>query len=968
MKKIYLLLSLLCCFSAATKAQPFVYVYATSPAGGYITGNATTTTRNDGNIVAQNVAPSTRGYAVFDLATTGIPAGATIGNVNCGFDKSAYSGGAPTCRIYGFAGDLSMVVTPLTLYNNMVTATTISANSWGASTGNTVIPSTAAATTFIGGNMGNKVSYCWNITAGTAAYTITGETGSATVAGVHAPWLQIYYCEKPYSLSASASPNPICDGQTLTLTGGATAGGGVLSYRWQGPTLPLTAPSASPTYNHVVSPASAGIYTITAINTCGALTATSTFTTTAVSVTALPAAITGATAVCTSLTTTTTLSDATPGGVWSSSAPGTASIDAAGVVTAGMFGTATITYTDGTTGCFVTSPMAVNNPPTAIAPAGPSVGVCEGLTVSLSDGVAGGAWSSSVPTTGSVSPTGVVTGITAGSAVITYNIPGCPVVTKPLTVNATPTAIIGPANICVGVGTSFSDATPGGNWTSSAPLVANFTTAPTLDALTLGTTTITYTHGTTGCYTTSLITVVAAPLAITGPSTVCEGATISLSDAASPGVWSSSAPLVGSITPAGVVTGVTPGVTTITYTMSGVCNALHSVTVNPQPGPITGATTVCTNATVPLSDAVSGGVWTSSNLFVAMVGSLSGDVLGRGSIGPVTISYTLSTGCYSLHSMTTLPMPTSYITPAGPTSFCIGGSVVLDATPSPPGFTFQWSNLSGPIPGATNSSYTATTSDSFIVTITGTNGCFTPSFQTGVSASFLPGISNSGPTSFCLGGSVILTANASGAVGTVSYQWQKNGVNIPMALSANYVATSSGVYHAVVTIAGLSGSCIANTPNDTVNAYPQPTPAIAYSGTSFSTGVYPTYQWFLNSVSIAGATSRTYAPHAIGSYRVRVSEGNGCYGYSAEYMLNNVGVAQISKSDVSIFPNPTTGKLLITAPVAVRAVITGMEGKIISDVANAKNIDITAVPAGMYLVMLYDEYGEMITVEKLIKN
>lgn len=966
MKKIYLLLSLLCCFSAATKAQPFVYIYATSPAGGFVTGNSTTTTRTDGNIVAQNVAPSTRGYAVFDLATTGIPAGATIGNVNCGFDKSAYSGGAPTCRIYGYAGDLSMVVTPLTLYNNMVTATTISTNSWGASTGNMVIPSTAAATTFIGGNMGNKVSYCWNITAGTAAYTITGETGAATVSGVHAPWLQIYYCEKPYSLSASASPNPVCDGQTLTLTGGASAGGGVLSYRWQGPTLPLTAPSASPTYNHVVSPASAGIYTITAINTCGALTASSTFTTTAVSVTALPAAIAGATAVCTSVTTTTTLSDATPGGVWSSSAPGTASIDAAGVVTAGMFGTATITYTDGTTGCFVTSPMAVNNPPIAIVPGSP-VRVCEGLTVSLSDGVAGGAWSSSAPTTGSVAPTGVVTGIAAGTTTITYDIPGCPVVTRNVTVNATPPAIIGPSSICVGSGTTFSDAIPGGTWSSSAPLVANFTTAPTLDALILGTTTITYTHPTTSCYTTSLITVVAAPLAITGPRTVCDGSTISLSDAASPGVWSSSVPGVGSVTPSGIVTGVSPGVTVISYTMSGVCNALHTVTVHPQPLGIIGTPLVCQNATVSLSDATPGGIWTSSNITQATVGSTTGDVRGVLPSTTAVISYTLPTGCFALRTATVLPSPISLITPAGATSFCTGGSVVLNGTITP-GFDYQWNGLGGPITGATNSSYTATTTDSFTLTVTGTNGCFTTSTPMHVVASFLPGISNAGPTSFCFGGSVLLTANAAGALGTVSYQWQKNGVNIPMALSNNYVATSSGIYHATVTITGVSGSCVANTPDDTVNVYAQPAPSITYSGTNFSTGVYPTYQWYLNSVSIPGATSRSYAPHSIGSYRVRVSEGNGCYGYSAEYMLNNVGVAQINKSDVSIFPNPTTGKLHITAPVAVRAVITGMEGKIISDIANAKTIDITAVPAGMYIVMLYDEYGEMITVEKLIKN
>src|SRR4051812_27211876 len=56
-----------------------------------------------------------------------------------------------------------------------------------------------------------------------------------------------------------------------------------------------------------------------------------------------PGIISGPSAVC--VTGTVTLADAIPGGVWSSSASGIASVDPAGVVTGVAGGTATISYT-----------------------------------------------------------------------------------------------------------------------------------------------------------------------------------------------------------------------------------------------------------------------------------------------------------------------------------------------------------------------------------------------------------------------------------------------------------------------------------------------------------------------------------------------------------------------------------------------------------------------------------------------
>lgn len=266
MKKIYFLF-LFCCISFAAFAQTTVTIYSTGAAGSYTTGNATTAgggVRNDGNIVSTTSGFATvRGYAVFDLSS--IPAGATVTSVVIGFNVSAYGGfGAPSgWDTYGYAGDLSLVIVPATLFADMIAGTSLSTATYGVATGNQTLASTAASTTFIQSNAGSKISICWTGGAN-RLYTITGETGTATTAGAHAPYLQItYQCAGVSGVSASAAPNPLCVGAALTLTGIAT---GATSYSWSGPGG-YSSLLQSPTFT--TTAASAGVYTFTAYNATG---------------------------------------------------------------------------------------------------------------------------------------------------------------------------------------------------------------------------------------------------------------------------------------------------------------------------------------------------------------------------------------------------------------------------------------------------------------------------------------------------------------------------------------------------------------------------------------------------------------------------------------------------------------------------------------------------------------------------
>jgi hypothetical protein len=125
------------------------------------------------------------------------------------------------------------------------------------------------------------------------------------------------------------------------------------------------------------------------------------------------ASITGNPVFC--ITSTTTLSDATPGGTWSSGNVAVATV--AGPVVHGVAGgTVTISYSLG--GCSVTDIVTVapNNGGTITGK--DSVCVGAGHVITLSDDQTGGVWSSSATLNATVNPsTGVVTGVTPGSTV-----------------------------------------------------------------------------------------------------------------------------------------------------------------------------------------------------------------------------------------------------------------------------------------------------------------------------------------------------------------------------------------------------------------------------------------------------------------------------------------------------------------------------------------------------------------------
>ena len=185
----------------------------------------------------------------------------------------------------------------------------------------------------------------------------------------------------------------------------------------------------------------------------------------------------------------------------------------------------------------------------------------------------------------------------AGTASISYTVTnscGSISTAEILTVNplpVMPSVITRAGHECPGTGTLLNDATPGGAWSSSNVAVATVNATGMVTGLSSGTAVISYTE-TNGCgnaFVTKVFTVDPLPIAdsIPGVPKVCAGSVTLLSDMPMGGIWLSDNNSIAIVAPTGVVTGVTPGTTTIRYIAENSCGssaaATITVTVNQLP-------------------------------------------------------------------------------------------------------------------------------------------------------------------------------------------------------------------------------------------------------------------------------------------------------------------------------------------------------------------------------------------------
>jgi hypothetical protein len=292
---------------------------------------------------------------------------------------------------------------------------------------------------------------------------------------------------------------------------------------------------------------------------------------------------------------------------------------------------------------------------------------------------------------------------------------------------------------------------------------------------------------------------------------------------------------------------------------------------NMAPAPtISGVITLCTGENTTWTASVSGGTWSSSNTGIFTVNSSTGLVSGIGS-GTATLSYSGMVGTCPVSataSITITAGTTPTFTALGP--YCIGATPGTLPATSNNGVPGTWSPASISTAAAGTTTYTFTPSVACAATAT-MNVTVNPQLTATISAG--------GPTTFCSGSSVVLTAGGGG-----TYLWSTG------ATTSSITVSTSGTF--TVSITSGCGSPASAPVTVTINAPPVAiitgtTPicigqtSVLSAATSIAgNGTITAYQWWydngVSNTAIGGATGVTYTASNAGDYSVVITDSNGC--------------------------------------------------------------------------------------------
>ena len=812
------------------------------------------------------------------------------------------NGGTYSVVLTSAAGCVSAPSAPYTVTVNQLPVANVSVS------GPTVFCAGGSVTLTASGG----ATYSWSNSATTAAVSAT-QSGSYTATvtsaqgcSVTTPVINVTVNPLPVANIVASGPLAYCQGGSLTLS--ATSIG---SYQWNNGSTAAILPITT-----------SGSYSYTVTNSAGC-SATSTPAVVQINPVPTVTAVQGNNSVCPGSNTIYT--NATTGGVWSSSNNNIATVSASGQINALQPGSSTINYTvTNSFGCSVVASktIIVNPVPSAITQVNGNTTFCSGGSVTL---VAPPAddylWSNGATTKD-------ITVNSSGNYSVTASLSGCTgtSIHVTVTVNALPSTTITSSATALCPGATATLSVP----TAATYLWSNGAITPSIATATPGSYSVTVTNA-AGCTATS------APVAITaatvptvsvapnGPVAFCAGGNVVLNSTASAGttyLWSN-----GATTPN--ITATASGVYFVTVTNAAGCQASsNNIVVDAQQtftatATALSPTTVCAGTPVTLVASPGSSYLWSNGATTQGVNVTAG--------GPITVTVTNASGCTGTSApigITVLPVPNASINAGGPLTFCQGGSVNLTATG---GTAYSWST------GANTAALAATTSGNYVVTVTAANGC-TDTEQATVTVNAVPSanVVMDGNSVLCPGETLTLAA----APGN-TYAWTTG------ASTSEITVSTAGTYGVTVTS---SNGCSANSGN-----------IIISSGQSTSSTLDVTA---LDAYTLNGIEYTTP-----GTYTQVIQNEAGCDSTITLNLTLTVGIDDLNAVVYEVYPNPTADQFTIDASQAVNGAfsIQDAQGKIVKEglmTGVSTTVDINEVARGIYFLRI----AESSKAIRIIKN
>jgi len=371
------------------------------------------------------------------------------------------------------------------------------------------------------------------------------------------------------------------------------------------------------------------------------------------------------------------------------------------------------------------------------------------------------------------------------------------------------------------------------------------------------------------------------------------------------------------------LTGAAPGIYNVTVTDGAGCklmsidtiaNAGASLPVTLTPS---SSTTICAGNTILLSatnNPLYSYQWYNNNTIIN--GAVNADYTAS-SAGTYSVDVTSGT-CTVTRSVTVsqVAQPSASISSSGPTTFCSGGNVILNASPNS-GYQYQWYKDGIALGTATTNSYIASTTGNYTVKVF-SGICESTSSAAAVTVLPSPSalVSANGELSFCEGGQTVLTATP----GTgYTYQWYRNNSIIGGSMQPAFTATTSGDYTVVTTL----GTCSSTSTAKTVTVYPNPI-VIVNPGSStiqkYQTQVLTatgaaTYNWILQPALISSTTnSAIVEPLTTTVYNIEGTSVNGCKGTATSQIIVT-GCGEVTNINVNVY-SPSRAIIKWTNPAA----------------------------------------------------